>query len=114
MNDRSRSSSRSHQQPWQGTQRSLSGSSSQGTKRRADSDALDPPYESKRARVSTPPAPRSQPQSDAGRQNGPAKAEADSGGIPGSDLHGSTSGVIKVIQVLLNGIDWYGPDAIVT
>ena len=48
---------------------------------------LDPPYDSKRARVSTPSAPRPQP--DAGRQNGPAKAEADAGGLTGSDLQGS-------------------------
>ena len=90
---RSRSSTRGHQQQWQGTQRSPSGSSSQGTKRRADSDALDPPYESKRARIGTPSALRSQP--DTNGQNGPTKAEADSGGVPGSDLHGSSSGVIK-------------------
>lgn len=107
MHDGSRSSTRSHQQQWQGTQRSHSGSSSQGTKRRADSDALDPPYESKRPRFSTQPAPRSQPQSDASRQNGSAKAEADSGAIPGSDLHGSTSGVIKAYLVLLNVAQWY-------
>ncbi|KAL3135377.1 hypothetical protein ABBQ32_007564 [Trebouxia sp. C0010 RCD-2024] len=84
--DKSRSTSRSHQQ-WQGAQRSHSGSSSQGTKRRADSDAmLDPPYESKRARVSTPSAPR--PQLDANRQKGPTQAEADAAGLTGSELQG--------------------------
>lgn len=89
VHHRSRSTSRSHQQ-WQGAQRSHSGSSSQGTKRRADSDAmLDPPYESKRARVSTPSAPR--PQLDANRQKGPTQAEADAAGLTGSELQGTFS-----------------------
>lgn len=97
---RGRSSSRGHQHnalAWQGAQRSHSGSSSQGTKRRADSDAaLDPPYEAKRARVSTPPAPRVHPQADANGHAGPAKPEADSGNALGSDLLGSSSGNNRV------------------
>ena len=93
---RGKSSSRGYQHTalaWQGAQRSHSGSSSQGTKRHADSDAaLDPPYKAKRARVSNPPAPKLHPRADANGRTGPAKSEADSGSALGSDLLGSSSG----------------------
>ena len=77
---------------WQGTQRAHSGSSSQGTKRRADSDSIDLPYDSKRVRGGTASTSKASQQADANGHNSPAKLEADDGHAAGSDLHDASSG----------------------
>ncbi len=93
---RGRSSSRSNQhssQLWHSAPRTHSGGSSQGTKRRADSDPrLDPSFDSKRARSGT-----SAKSAEANGHSSPNKHEADAGSAP--DLQGTSSGNTTVFCV---------------
>lgn len=97
---RGKSSSRSNQyssQLWQAAPRTHSGGSSQGTKRRADSDPrLDPSYDSKRARSGT-----SAKSGEANGHSSPGKHDADAGSAP--DLQGTSSGNTTVFCV---ATDW--------
>ncbi|KAL0019513.1 hypothetical protein WJX77_000684 [Trebouxia sp. C0004] len=90
--DKGKSSSRSIQyssQLWQGAPRTHSGGSSQGTKRRADSDPrLDSSYDSKRARLGT-----SAKSAEANGHSSPGKHEADAGTAP--DMQGTSSGGLR-------------------
>jgi hypothetical protein len=105
---RGKSSSRSSQyssQLWQGAQRTHSGGSSQGIKRRADSDPrLDPSYDSKRARSGT-----SAKSAEANGHSSPGKHEADAGTAP--DLQGTSSGnttlfCVATYCMILSSIDY--------
>ncbi len=93
---RGKSSSRSNQysaQLWQAAPRTHSGGSSQGTKRRADSEPrLDPSYDSKRPRSGT-----SAKSAEANGHSSPGKHEADAGNAP--DLQGTSSGNTAVFCV---------------
>lgn len=90
--DKGKSSSRSNQyssQLWQGASRTHSGGSSQGTKRRADSDPrLDPSHDSKRACLG--PSVRS---AETNGHSSPGKHEPEAGSAP--DLQGTSSGALR-------------------
>lgn len=104
MARRAKSSSRSNQhssQLWQSAPRTHSGGSSQGTKRRSDSDPrLDPSYDSKRARSGT-----SAKSAEANGHSSSGKHEADAGTAP--DLQGTSSGNRTVLCVATY---WIGLD----